>query len=488
MKRTGKYPASQMSLVMAGEWDKDSLAVEGADVFCSRSGKVSKQWLSGCSEERVLTQDLITKISELPNLAAALRQVVKNRGSAGADGMSVKELREWFSKSHRSLSESLNTCTYQPEVVKGVEIPKPKGGYRQLGIPTVKDRLVQQAISQGLSKRYEPIFSTHSYGFRPGRSAHDALETAGNYVAEGYSYVIDLDLEKFFDTVNHDRLIWLLGTRMGDKTLLKLIGKFLRSGILKGGLTSQRVQGTPQGSPLSPLLSNIVLDELDKELEFRGHRFVRYADDLIIMVKSAEAAKRVKESITDYIETRLRLKVNREKSRICRPHELNFLGHAILSDGSFGLSRESEQRFKAKIKQLTRRNRGISLDQLVKELTPQLRGWLNYFRYARMQKRLAKIASWLRRRIRCFRLKQCKRAIGIVRFLRKLGVSEWRCWLLALSGKGWYRKSNTPQAHEGMNLDWFVQIGLYNLEQNYCLKLKESAQYDKRTLGAVRGQ
>ena len=302
-----------MSLVMAGEWDKDSLAVEGADVFCSQSGKVSQQWLSGGWEERVLTQDLITKIVELPNLAAALRQVVKNRGSAGADGMSVKELREWFSKSHRSLSESLRTCTYQPEVVKGVEIPKPKGGYRQLGIPTVKDRLVQQAISQGLSKRYEPIFSAHSYGFRPGRSAHDALGEAGNYVAEGYSYVIDLDLEKFFDTVNHDRLIWLLGTRIGDKTLLKLIGKFLRSGTLKGGLTSQRVQGTPQGSPLSPLLSNIVLDELDKELEYRGHRFVRYADDLIIMVKSAEAAKRVKESITDYIENRLRLKVNREK-------------------------------------------------------------------------------------------------------------------------------------------------------------------------------
>jgi group II intron reverse transcriptase/maturase len=407
------------------------------------------------------------EIADPLNLVAAQRQVVKNGGSAGIDGMSTKELRNWFSRSYKMLSQSLKTGTYQPEAVREVQIPKPKGGYRKLGIPIVKDRLVQQAISQVLTLRYEPVFSNHSYGFRPGRNAQQGLQAAGRYVKEGWNYVIGLDLEKFFDEVNHDRLIWLLGTRIGDKRVLKLIGKFLRSGILKDGLTSQRIKGTPQGSPLSPLLSNIVLDELDKELKKRGHRFVRYADDAIILLQSEASARRVKENITAFIENRLRLKVNREKSRICRPWELNFLGHSILPDGHLGLSRESEEKFKTKIRELTRRNRGISLEQLIKELNPVLRGWLNYFRLARMRKRLEKLEGWIKRRIRCFRLKQCKRAIGIVRFLKYLGVVEWRAWLLALSSKGWYHKSCTPQANEGMNNRWFASMGLYSLMKNY---------------------
>jgi group II intron reverse transcriptase/maturase len=299
------------------------------------------------------------RIVDPSNLVTALRQVVSNRGSAGIDGMTVTELKEWFSHNWKGLQSSLLTGTYIPNGVKGVRIPKPKGGYRQLGIPTVKDRLVQQAVSQVLSRRYEPIFSNNSYGFRPGRNAQQALQKAGGYVAEGYKYVVDLDLEKFFDKVNHDRLMWLVGTRVGDKRLLRLIGMFLRSGIMQDGLLSQRLQGTPQGSPLSPLLSNIVLDELDKELEARGHRFVRYADDQIILVQSEEAAKRVEMSITDYIEDRLKLKVNREKSRICRPWELNFLGHNIHPKGGLGLSRASLLKFKAKLRMITRRNRGI---------------------------------------------------------------------------------------------------------------------------------
>ena len=359
----------------------------------------------------------------------------------------------------------------------------------QLGrdLPTVKDRLVQQAISQVLSKRYEPIFSEHSYGFRPGRNAHQALLKAGGYVAEGYKYVIDLDLEKFFDKVNHDRLMWMLGTRIGDKRVLSLVGKFLRSGIMQDGLMSQRLQGTPQGSPLSPLLSNIVLDELDKELETRGHRFVRYADDQVILVRSSEAARRVERSITDYIENRMALKVNREKSRICEPWELNFLGHTILQDGGLGISRESLLRFKAKLRRITRRNKGVSLEQLIHGLNPVLRGWLNYFRYARMKKALGRLESWLRRRIRCFRLKQCKRTIGIVRFLRSRGLVEWQCWILALSSKGWYRLSNTPQASEAMNLAWFTEIGFFSLSSNYCLTFKETAPYVTRMRGGVRG-
>ena len=258
---------------------------------------------------------------------------------------------------------------------------------------------------------------------------------------------------------------------------MSLIGKFLRSGIMQDGVTSQRFQGTPQGSPLSPLLSNIILDELDKELEARGHRFVRYADDLIIMVRSEASAKRVRKSITDYIENRMLLKVNREKSRICRPYELNFLGYTIQNGGKLGISRESFSRFKEKLRRITRRNRGISLEQLIHGLNPVLRGWLNYFRLARMKQKLVRLVSWLRRRIRCFRIKQCKRASGIFRFLHSRGVPKWRALLITTSGKGWYRLACSPPAHEAMNLSWFEEIGLFCLYNNYCLTFKETAVY-----------
>lgn len=464
MKTAAKYQ-TQMNLF--GEWVNGSRPVSGADVLCKRTGKVKQEWISDSEKERALTRDLITEVCELSNLAAACGQVVKNGGKPGVDGMTTKELKEGFMDLQQELSEQLQEGNYKPEVVLGKEIPKPQGGFRLLGIPTVKDRLVQQAISQVLSKRYERIFSAYSYGFRAGRSAHQALKQAGQYVAEGYTYVVDIDLEKFFDKVNHDRLMSILSRRISDRNLLRLIRHFLKTGILLGGLQSQRTAGTPQGSPLSPVLSNIVLDELDKELERRGHRFVRYADDMIILVSSEEAAKRVKESITGFIENRLLLKVNSSKSRVCLPHELNFLGHTILVDGRLGLSRKSEQRFKEKLRQLTRRNRGISLEQLVKELNPKLRGWLQYFRYASMKSKLRNLESWLRRKIRCFRLKQCKRASGIIRFLTGLGVPRWRGILLAASRKGWFRKSVSPQAHEGMNKKWFTGIGLFSLTANY---------------------
>lgn len=482
-----------MQLSLWGEGERSpseragSRAVRGSDVFAGANGRVRQEWLTACAEERALTREVMDRVADLSNLVAALQQVVRNGGSPGVDGMTVQELKAWFSQNHGELRRSLLRGTYAPSGVKGVKIPKPKGGVRQLGIPTCKDRLVQQAISQVLTRRYEPVFSAHSYGFRPRRNAHQALRQAAQYVADGQRFVIDLDLEKFFDTVNHDRLMWLLGRRVGDKRLLRLIGKFLRAGMMEGGLVSQRVKGTPQGSPLSPLLSNIVLDELDKELEVRGHRFVRYADDLIILVGSEAAAQRVRTSITDYIEGRLRLRVNREKSRICRPYALNFLGHSILYGGDLGLSRESERRFKAKLRQLTRRNRGISLNQLIQELTPILRGWLGYFRMARMQKKLKRLEGWLRRRIRCFRLKQCKRAGGIVRFLTGRGLPEWRAWLVALSGKGWYRRACTPQAHEAMNTAWFAEIGLYPLTDDYRSRFKETARCVARMPGGVRG-
>ena len=487
MQKTGKYPESPRNPMLWGEGDIGSPAVRGQDVYLKANGRVRLQWLTACKEERALTGDLMEQIADLSNLTTALRQVVNNGGSAGIDGMTVTQLKEWFSHNWQELQSSLLDGSYTPSGVRGVRIRKPKGGYRQLGIPTCKDRLVQQSTSQVLSRRYEPIFSTNSYGFRPGCNAHQALLKAAGYVAEGYNHVVDLDLEKFFDKVNHDRLMWLLGTRIGDKRALSLIGRFLRSGMMQDGLISQRLQGTPQGSSLSPVLSNIVLDELDKELEVRGHRFVRYADDQIILVKSEEAAKRVYKSITDFIENRMLLKVNREKSRICRPQDLNFLGYSIQIDGGLGISQESLMRFKQKLRRITRRNNGASLEQLIRGLNPVLRGWLNYFRLARMKKRLGILESWLRRRIRCFRLKQCKRTIGIVRFLRSRGVIEWQCWILALSGKGWYRLSNTPQASTAMNLAWFYEIGLFSLVDNYCLTFKETAPYVQRMRGGVRG-
>jgi group II intron reverse transcriptase/maturase len=488
MQKTVKYQESPRDLILWGEGDIDSPAVRGEDVYLKPNGRVSHKWLTACEEERALTAELMEEIADLSNLTTALGQVVSNGGSAGIDGMTVTELKEWFNHNWQELQTSLLNGSYTPSGVRGVRIRKPKGGYRQLGIPICKDRLIQQSTSQVLSRRYEPIFSTNSYGFRPGHNAHQALLRAAGYVAEGYNHVVDLDLEKFFDKVNHDRMMWLLGTRIGDKRVLSLIGKFLRSGILQDGLISQRLQGTPQGSPLSPVLSNIVLDELDKELEVRGHRFVRYADDQIILVKSEEAANRVQKSITEFIENRMLLKVNREKSRICRPQELNFLGYSIQIDGGLGISRESLDRFKRKLRRITRRNRGISLDQMIHGLNPVLRGWLNYFRLARMKQKLVNLVAWLRRRIRCFKIKQCKRTSGIIRFFCSCGVPKRRAFLVALSGKGWYRLACSPPAHEAMNLAWFEEIGLFCLHANYCLTFKETAQYVSRTLGGVRGR
>ena len=287
MLKAGKYHESLRNPILWEEGDFGSPAIRGEDVYLKPGGRVSLKWLTACEGERALTSGLMEEIADLSNLSTALGQVVSNRGSAGIDGMTVTELKEWFAHHWQELRSTLLKGNYTPSGVRGVRIPKPKGGYRQLGIPTCKDRLVQQAVSQVLGKRYESVFSTSSYGFRAGHSAHQALRQAAGYVAEGNKHVVDLDLEKFFDKVNHDRLMWLVGTRIGDRQVLSLIGRFLRSGMMQDGLTSQRVQGTPQGSPLSPLLSNVVLDELDKELELRGHHFVRYADDRVPRTQTA---------------------------------------------------------------------------------------------------------------------------------------------------------------------------------------------------------
>jgi RNA-directed DNA polymerase len=443
------------------------LFMEAIPVWYNQSGEVNPEWLSACKEERNLSDNLMEQIAAPLNLTKAYQRVKRNGGSAGLDGMGVEDLQKWLGLNLTNLQEQLRSGTYQPSAVKGVQIPKADGGKRQLGIPTVIDRLVQQAIHQVLSVRYERIFSSNSYGFRPNKSAFGALKQAGLFVSQGKTYVIDLDLEKFFDQVNHHRLMWLLSTRIGDSRLLKLIQRYLNAGMFEEGLMEQRIKGTPQGSPLSPLLSNIVLDELDKELERRGHCYVRYADDVKIFVGSKRRAEAVKANITKYITEKLKLKLNERKSRVCKGYELNFLGHSILTKGDLGLSKQSEQRLKDKVRELTKRNRGISLEELLQQLRIKLQGWLNYFRYAKMKSKMEALDGWIRRKLKCFRLKQCKRTIGIVRWLRKLDVEEKLSWRTALSGKGWWRISNSPALAIGMNKMWFAQQGFYSLSENY---------------------
>ena len=466
MQKT-KKTAQGVLIIPMGEGTLATLTHQVAVVHREGCGRVSQQWLSACSEQRASTRGLLGRVIDPVNLMRAYRRVVSNAGSAGVDGMSVKELKGWLRQNYGWLKEELVEGRYRPKAVREVEIPKPGGGMRKLGIPTVIDRLIQQAIGQVLSVDYESIFSEYSYGFRPKRNAHQALGKAGSYVSAGKGWIVDLDLEKFFDKVNHDRLMWLLSRRIADKVLLRLIRRYLESGILKGGLVSQRRQGTPQGSPLSPLLSNIVLDELDKELERRGLSYVRYADDVKIFVSSRRSAERVKERITTYITTKLKLKVNEQKSKVCEGYELNFLGHSLLKDGSLGLSEESEKRLRSKVRHITRRNRAVNMWQMIRELQVVLKGWLQYFRDATMQKRLERMDGWIRRKLRCVRLKQCKRRIALVRWLRSLGMTEKRCWLTALSGKGWWRLSNSPAVNEAMNKEWFALQGYYSLAAHY---------------------
>lgn len=443
------------------------LYAEAVPVRYSQSGKVNPEWLSACKEQRNLTRSLMEQIADPLNLSKAYQRVVSNGGSAGTDGMTVKELQGWLGENLNQLQDQLLQGIYEPQLIRGVQIPKVSGGRRQLGIPTVRDRLVQQAMQQVLSVDYERIFSDCSYGFRANKNTHHALKQAGVYVAAGRSYIIDLDLEKFFDEVNHHRLMWLLSTRIGDGRVLQLVHRYLKAGMLTEGLTVQRIKGMPQGSPLSPLLSNIILDELDKELERRGYCYVRYADDVKILVSSRGEAEQVKASVTKYIVNKLKLKINESKSRICEGYELNFLGHSILKDGSLGLSKQSEGRLKDKVREITKRKRGMNLYGMLAELRTILQGWLNYFRYARMSSKMEAIDGWIRRKLKCFRIKQCKRRMGIVRWLRKLGVEEKLCWRTALSGKGWWRLSNSPALNIGMNKMWFAQSGYYSLSENY---------------------
>jgi RNA-directed DNA polymerase len=428
-----------------------------------------QQAFTAMDQQRALTQNLMERVVLPSNLNAAYKRVKANKGSAGIDGMTVDQLSPWLAKHKGQLIEQLVTGSYTPWPIRGVQIGKPTGGVRQLGIPTVIDRFVEQAILQVLEPLLDSTFSASSHGFRPLRSAHTALKQAQGHVAAGYEVVVDIDLEKFFDRVNHDVLMSRLYRWIGDKRLLRIIRRFLEAGLLQQGVKIRRVEGTPQGGPLSPLLANLLLDDLDKELERRGHRFCRYADDCNIYVRSKRAGERVMHSITGFLENELRLRVNQEKSAVAHVQERKFLGYQLLSEGRLGIAPASLERVKARIRQITRRNRGVSIARVIGELNEYLTGWVTYFRHAQCRKRLRQLDQWLRRKLRCYRLKQRKRTKSIADFLMEQGVPEWRAWLLALSGKGWWRMSSTPQAHEAMPIQWFQQMGLINLTNRYLL-------------------
>ena len=420
-------------------------------------------------QERASTRSLMEQVVASANLNQADKRVRANNGAAGVDGMTVTELRGWLATNREGLIAGLLNGSHQPHPVRGVSIPKPSGGERQPGIPTVVDRLVQQAIAQVLGPVLDPTFSGSSFGFRPGRSAHDALRQARDYVADGYETVVDLDLEKFFDRVNHDILMARLARRIGDKRLLRIIRRFLQAGMMVDGVCCERREGTPQGGPLSPLLANLLLDDLDKELERRGHRFCRYADDCNIYVRTQAAGERVMASVTTFLERRLRLKVNQQKSAVAPVGERQFLGHRLGKRGRLGIGRKGLDRARDRLRELTRRNRGhVPLGRMVGEVNRFAIGWVTYYRDATCRNTLRELDGWLRRKLRCVTLKRCKRFKTIVGFLMKNGVVRDSVWRLASSGKGWWRLADTEQAKRAMPVRWFDALGLLSLAHHHA--------------------
>ncbi len=418
-----------------------------------------------CPESPAGTETRMEAICSRENLWKALRQVQANKGSAGVDGMTVRRLPGYLAKHWPALREQLLQGTYQPQPVKRVEIPKPDGGVRKLGIPAVVDRFIQQAVMQVLQGQWDRTFSEHSYGFRPGRSAHQAIAAAQQHVAAGYRWVVDIDLEKFFDRVNHDRLMAAVAKRVGDKRLLRLIRAFLNAGVMEDGLVSPTDEGTPQGGPLSPLLSNLVLDELDRELQKRGHRFVRYADDCNIYVQSERAGKRVMEGVEHFIAKKLKLKVNAAKSAVARPWERKFLGFTFTADRQpkRRIAPKALARFKRKVRELTRRTRGISVETMVEQLSSYLRGWGGYFGFCQTPSVLGHLNSWVHRRLRCVRWKQWKRGKRRFAELRRLGVGKDLAAHTAGSSHGPWRISRSPALHYALPVSFFEQLGLARL-------------------------
>src|SRR3974390_1462331 len=422
------------------------------------------------------TRRTMEDVCERANLKEALRQVRDNKGSAGVDRMTVDQLGDYLKQHWPAIRERLLNGTYEPKPVRRVEIPKPDGGVRKVGIPTVLNRFVQQAVMQVLQKRWKPTFSHHSYGFRPHRSAHQAVAQAQQYLAQGYSWVIDLDLEKFFDRVNHDKLMGQIAKRVEDKRLLKLIRAFLNAGVMENGLVSPSVEGTPQGGPLSPLLSNLVLDELDRELEQRGHRFVRYADDSNIYVRSERAGQRVMESITRFITQKLKLKVNEAKSAVARPQEREFLGFSFTAGPEVKrvIAPKALDRFKQRIREVTRRAKGVSMATTIEELAPYMRGWRSYFGFCETPEVLIYLTRWVRLRLRAAMWREWKTPRLRRAALVELGVRPRLARNTAGSGLGPWYLAKAKALSVGLSNAYFKSLGLPSL-------FEEMPTYTSRT-------
>jgi RNA-directed DNA polymerase len=416
-------------------------------------------------ESPASTDRLMEEVCERENLKEALRRVKANKGSAGVDGMTIGGITDYLKQHWPAIREQLLNGTYEPKPVRRVEIPKPDGGMRKLGIPTVLDRFIQQAVLQVLQRRWDRTFSQHSYGFRPGRSAQQAVAQAQHHIADGYGWVIDLDLEQFFDRVNHDKLMGRIAQRVDDKRLRKLIRAFLNAGGMENGLVSSSVEGTPQGGPLSPLLSNLVLDELDRELERRGHRYVRYADDSNIYVRSERAGHRVMASVTRFITTQLKLTVNASKSAVARPQERKFLGFSFTAGPEVKrtIAPQAIDRFKARIREITRRAKGVSIETTIEELAPYMRGWRTYFGFCETPEALVYLTRWVRLRLRAALWRQWKTPRRRRAALIELGVRHQLASNTAGSGLGPWYLARAKALSVGLSNAYFASLGLPTL-------------------------
>ena len=430
----------------------------------ARCGASSMATMKGhCGQER---QDLMDAVVERENMEQALKRVVSNKGVPGVDGLRVEDLRGWCTRHWPALKEALLSGKYQPQPVLGVEIPKSGGGVRQLGIPTAVDRLIQQAVHQVLSPLFEPGFSESSYGFRPGRNAHQAVLKAREYVSEGRRWVVDMDLEKFFDRVNHDVLMARVARKVRDKRVLRLIRRFLQAGLLQGGVESQRVEGTPQGGPLSPLLSNILLDDLDKELERRGHAFCRYADDCNIYVRTRRSGERVMAGIRRYLERRLKLQVNEAKSGVHRPWERKFLGYSMTwhKKPRLKVAPAVETRLRSTVREIMRKGRGRRLADTIAVLTPKLRGFAAYFRLVEVKGTFEKLDMWIRHKLRAIIWRQWKRVHTRATKLMQRGLDAERAWKSATNGRGPWWNSQASHMNHAFPVRYFETMGLMSLQ------------------------
>jgi group II intron reverse transcriptase/maturase len=412
--------------------------------------------------------EVLESIVSRVNMQRAFKQVMRNKGSGGVDGVEIERFPTQVEKAWPEIKAKILEGSYEPQPVRRVEIPKPEGGVRLLGIPTLMDRMIQQAIGQELMARYDSTFSESSYGFRPGRKAHQALLRARQHVKEGYSHVVDIDLEKFFDRVNHDYLMNLLSERIKDKRVLKLIHRYLKAGVMEGGVATLPTEGTPQGGPLSPILSNILLDKLDKELERRGHRFVRYADDCCVFVKSQRGAERVLKSMSSYIEKKLKLVVNRTKSKVARPWESKLLGYSFhYKGGELGLkiADRSIRKYKTKVREITSRSRPIAMYKRYDMLGRLNRGWYNYFRLTEARSIFEELDKWVRCRIRLCYWKQWKNPRTRVKMLIQLGTPEWKAYQWGNTRKGYWRTSHSPFLQQALNSSFLRRKGYLPLKE-----------------------